>query len=76
MMPYIKDERGRRVFCVGDRSFRAYWMSLGHYWSVYEIGQDGQRIGKGWQRKNWADVESFVEWLVRLDADTRQGVQP
>jgi hypothetical protein len=66
---YRRTERGHREFDVAGRRYRAFWMSLGHYWSLREIGLDGLTIApehkQSWKQKNWKAVESFVAWRAK-----------
>lgn len=69
---YWINERGHREFTVSGRGYRAFWMELGHYWSLIEVGLDGLKIAPepprmSWQQKNWAAVESFVIWRAKLE---------
>lgn len=66
---YRKTDRGHREFDVAGRRYRAFWMSLGHRWSLREVGIDGLQIAPvgqtSWERKNWREVESFVAWRAK-----------
>jgi hypothetical protein len=64
---YERDERGGRVFQYAGSTFRAFWLNLGHEWSIREIGANGEPTGRRWHQRNWPAVESFMAWLAKLD---------
>ena len=63
-LKFTTNERGHRVFKVGERYFRAFWMDLGRVWVVMETGADGgtsfREVG---ERKNWRQVEVLAAGL-------------
>jgi hypothetical protein len=64
---YERDERGGRLFRFAGVCYRAFWLSLGHEWSVRELAEDGTPTGRHWNQRNWKAVESFMEWLAKCD---------
>lgn len=66
-LTFTRDERGGRVFEYAGARFRAFWLNLGHEWSIRELGQDGTPTGRHWHQKNWQAVESFMLWLAKID---------
>jgi hypothetical protein len=64
---YRRDERGARVFEYAGVTFRAFWLNLGHEWSIREIGPDGAPTGRKFTQRNWSTVESFMAWLAKFD---------
>lgn len=64
---YVKDERGRRLFEYAGAKYRAFWLNLGHEWSIRELGEDGEPTGRHWSQRNWPAVESFLAWKAKCD---------
>lgn len=71
---YRRTERGHREFDVAGRRYRAFWMSLGHNWSLREVGLDGLQMMRAdgspahWEPKNWKALESFVAWRAKVES--------
>ena len=64
---YTRSDRGHRLFEFAGSRYSAFWLNLGHEWSIREIGPDGAPTGRQWHQKNWQAVESFMAWLAKCD---------